>query len=912
MKFKSLFAVIALLFLLVLGDRGIHLVTDLLWFASFGYESVLVTIVTYQWITRLVAAFIIGIFIYANLYITLKVVRVHTNTNIEYLGSYSIPFNELPIARYLTERRIKLIYILTSIFFAFSMSAVMTNQWSTILKYLNSVNFGQLDPLFDKDISFYIFQLPFYQLLHSLFMGVTVLTLLLVVSVYVLFTPRGSLNFQFQSHKQPQVHLSALGAFLFLLIGIKYKFNTFNLLYSQSGAVFGAGFTDINVKLPVYNFLAVLAIITAIYALINIFLNKRKVLFIMIISLVTSSLLLAGILPAVVERFYVEPNQFAREQDYLEYNIEYTRNGYALNNIQEKPFELEHDFSKTFIEDNANTLQNVRLWDWRPLKETYDQLQGLRPYYKFTQINIDRYDFDGDYRQVMLGARELDYSYLPERAQTWQNQKLRYTHGYGLAMSPATEVTSGGQPEFLIKDMPPRVEPNLGITVDRPEIYFGELTTEYVVANSKSEEVSYPSGTDNVYTNYSGTGGIQLNSFFKKALYAYKLKDFRLLLSSEIEPESRLLYDRDIDTMVKKLAPFLKFDSDYYLVLSEGRLYWIRDAYTTSSLYPYSEPTRGWGNYVRNSVKVVVDAYNGSVNFYISDESDPIIKSYNQMFPNMFKSINTLDDNLQKHIRYPVDFFAVQAHIFTNYHMQNPRVFYNREDAWNIPEEQYRGQSQLMDPYYTIMELPGVGEPEYVLMLPFTPERRRNMVSWLAARNDGDNYGQMILYRFPKEGLVYGPAQINARIDQDTEISQQLTLWDQRGSQVLRGNMMVLPIANSILYVEPLFLQAEQSNIPELSRVIVSYEEEIVMAETFEQALREIFKDEAMEQIIDEATEGEDFILNEQLDSLEELIEKANELYQAAQESLSNGEWAEYGEKMKELETILKRLNSSI
>jgi hypothetical protein len=498
----------------------------------------------------------------------------------------------------------------------------------------------------------------------------------------------------------------------------------------------------------------------------------------------------------------------------------------------------------------------------------------------------------------MLAARELDQSRLTERARTWVNRRLQYTHGYGIVMSPVNTVTAEGLPNFFIKDIPP-VSGDPVLKVDEPRIYFGELTREYVVVNSKTAEFDYPSGETNVYTEYKGKGGIPLN-LWSRLLFAIRFGDYKLLVSNNFDSNSRLLFDRDIKTMVTKIAPFIRFDRDPYMIVAKGRLYWIIDGYTVSDRYPYSEPINDI-NYIRNSVKTVIDAYNGTIDFYLADSTDPIIKSYDAIFPGMFKSLDTMPEEIKAHIRYPEDLFLTQARIYTLYHMEDARVFYNKEDAWQIPDEIFGSERTKMEPYYTILQLPGEKTPEQVLMLPFTPSTIENMRAWMAARSDGENYGKLVVYLFPKDKTIYGPMQIEARINQDSQISQQLTLWDQRGSRVIRGNLLVLPIDGSIIYVRPIFIQGEQSQLPELSRVVVAYGEHVVMERTFEAALARIFGEPTVEKTVP-AVPTEEM-------TTEELIKRASTLYDEAIKAQREGDWATYGQKIGELGDLLKKLS---
>jgi len=501
----------------------------------------------------------------------------------------------------------------------------------------------------------------------------------------------------------------------------------------------------------------------------------------------------------------------------------------------------------------------------------------------------------------MLSARELDQQFLPDRAKTWVNQKLRYTHGYGVTMNPVNEVTNQGLPNFIVRNIPPRTETD--IVLDKPEIYYGEVKNPYVVVNTNTEEFNYPMGDTNAYTSYDGDGGVPVNSFFRKILFALRFNDHRIILANDITNESQVMFDRSIGERVRKTAPFLEYDGDPYIVINDGRLFWIQDAYTTTNKYPYSEP-QGNQNYIRNSVKVVIDAYHGKVDYYVFDDQDPLVQVYSNIFPELFKPIEEIPQGLFEHLRYPEDLFNIQSNIFTLYHMEDPRVFYNKEDEWKIPMEVYEGQQQEVEPYYNILQIPGEEEPEFVLMLPYNPIRRDNMVSWLAARCDGNNLGEMVLYLFPKDKTIYGPLQIEGRIDQNARISEQLTLWDQRGSNVIRGNLLVLPISDSIIYVEPVFIQADQGQLPELARVIVVHDERVVMEENLQTALVTLFG-EAPEEIAE--ADVTDRIL-----TLEELITQANELMDKAESALKQGDWSLYGEYQDELQSTLEKLGGMV
>ncbi|PWB80352.1 MAG: UPF0182 family protein, partial [Candidatus Methylomirabilota bacterium] len=599
-----------------------------------------------------------------------------------------------------------------------------------------------------------------------------------------------------------------------------------------------------------------------------------------------------------LQRFRVVPNEIAAESPYITHNIRFTRQAYGLDRIDEREFPAEDTLTREELRRNDLTIKNIRLWDHRPLLTTYGQLQEIRTYYKFVDVDNDRYLIDGEYRQIMLSAREMSYQHLP--GQSWINEHLIFTHGYGVVFGPVNRITPEGLPEFFIKDIPP--VSTTPIKVTRPEIYYGELDNDYVIVGTRAQELDYPSGEKNVYSTYTGQGGVPLNSFGRKLLFATRFGTMKILLSQDLTPDSRIMYYRQIAERVKRAAPFLLFDRDAYLVIGrDGRLFWIIDAYTTSDMYPYSEPIRGVGNYIRNSVKAVVDAYNGSVSFYLADLDDPLIKAYDRAFPGLFQPLDAMPDDLKAHLRYPQGMFNVQARLYSTYHMQDPQVFYNKEDLWSIPAE--------MEPYYTIMRLPGEAKEEFILLLPFTPNRKDNMIAWLAARSDPPHYGKLTAFNFPKAKLVYGPRQINARIDQDSFISQQLSLWSQRGSTVIRGSLLAIPIERSLLYVQPLYLAAEKGSLPELKRIVVAQGNQIAMEETLDTALAKVFGGSARATV--EARIPPSPGVPSAVDSsVKALVTRAYDHYTRAQELLRQGNFAGYGEEVKRLESALKELRA--
>ncbi len=598
--------------------------------------------------------------------------------------------------------------------------------------------------------------------------------------------------------------------------------------------------------------------------------------------------------PYVLHKFKVAPNELALETPYIEQNIKFTRLGYNLDKIEVRPFDVDYNLSGKDIEKNDATIKNIRLWDHSPLLRTYSQLQQIRTYYKFADVDNDRYTINGEYMQVMLAPRELSYNDLPSK--NWINERLIFTHGNGITLGPVSRISREGLPEFLIKDIPPVSQADLKVA--RPEIYYGELSNNYVIVKTKVPEFSYPTSEGNVYTTYEGSGGVRLDSLFKRALFSVKYKTEKILLSSDISGESKILYYRNILDRVRAVVPFLLFDEDPYMIVTkEGRLLWIADAYTVSNRMPYSKPIEKRINYIRNSVKVIIDAYNGSMGFYVSDSSDILIKVYSKIFPNVFKSPQEMPEELRQHIRYPHRLLQIQASMFAAYHMTDPQVFYNKENLWEVPAF----GEMLMEPYYTIMKLPGEKKEEYILLLPYTPAKRDNLAAWLAARCDEPDYGKLIIYTFPRDRLIFGPKQVDARINQDSYISQQLTLWGQYGSEVIRGSLLVIPIERSLLYVQPLYLAAsDKVGLPELRRVIVAYENDVVMEENLELALQRLFGAKAM---VGKADRTEDI-----KSTTTDLAKEAMGVFERAIELQRQGNWAGYGEEIKKLEQLLKRI----
>jgi uncharacterized protein len=900
----------AVLFIIVFFGQAISLYTDWLWFQEVGFTDVFTTSLTFKLILAVVFGGLFSLLVYFNIKLAAQAPRGVTFLDQE--NAIELPSPDLVDP--LLQRLLLPVAILLGLFAA----PQAASQWESLLLFLNSVPFGLEDPLFGRDIGFYVFRLPALTALYnwlSFSLGLTFLATAFTHLVYrgLQYTQRGL----FLTERARPHLLSLLAIFLLIKAG-GYFLDTFELLYSSRGAAFGASYVDVYANLPALRILAFLALIGAGLCLVQIYRPGVKYLFVGVGALVLVHVVGLYLYPSFLQRFRVVPNEIDAERPFIKRSIEFTRRAYGLDKVESKDFPAEEQLTAADLKRNDATIKNIRLWEHRPLLATYAQLQEIRTYYKFVDVDNDRYLIDGTYRQVMLSAREISHQHLPSRI--WINEHLTYTHGYGVVFGPVNQVTPEGLPEFFIKDIPPVSVGPLKIT--RPEIYYGELANDYVFVKTKAQELDYPAGDQNIYTAYTGKGGVPVSSLWRKLLFSARYATLRIALSNDITRESRILYHRQIQERVKKIAPFIDFDRDAYLVIAEGgRLFWIIDGYTTSNRYPYSEPTRRLGNYIRNSVKAVVDAYDGTVSFYLSNPEDPIILAYAKIFPGLLKLLDAMPTSLRAHIRYPQDLFAVQAQIYATYHMQDPQVFYNKEDLLSIPrqagEQQdpdigrmmgqvpVRGTEREIDPYYTIMRLPDEKKEEFVLLLPFTPNKKDNMRAWLAARSDPSHYGKLIALDFPKAKLVYGPKQIDARIDQDASISQQLSLWNQRGSQVIRGSMLAIPIEKSLLYVQPLYLAAQKGSLPELKRVIVAFGNQIAMEENLELALQRIFSGRVAPVT---AQAGQAAPSPGVAGAEKSLASRAVEHFNRSQEFLRQRNWAGYGEEQKRLEAVLNEM----
>ncbi len=870
------------------------LYTDFLWFASIGFSDVFLTILNTKLLLGLGAA---GFF-FAILFVNWWMVKRVLSSENDKLGKI--------------ENTIVPLFL---VFFALIAGLAFSSQWSVLLKFLNATSFNIFDPVFGNDISFYVFSLPWYSSVLGFLLVLTILCLIISVGLYLFFgKPFNIGNVQgvgdiFFSRVgegfkgKVKLHLSILIGVFFILIALWLWLSRYGILFSDAGAVFGAAYTDIHVTLPVRTVLAVISGMVGVLFFAEWKIKSLKYPMIGVGVLIIV-LIIGGIAGVAVQQFQVEPDEYNTEKPFIERNINYTLQAFDLDRIEQIPFQPNYNMSYQQLLDNPVTLDNIRLWDYRALKDTYAQLQLIRSYYDFNDVDIDRYEImeNGTQReyQVMLSPRELNQMDLAEKAQTWVNQHLVYTHGYGVALSPVNQKTVEGFPKLWIKDVPPQTEQNLTIT--RPEIYYGEKTNNFVVVNTKTEEFDYPMGGENVYTTYNGSGGVELSGSAKLA-FSLRFGSIQLFVSGSVTDDSKIMLHRNIHDRVIALAPFLIYDSDPYMVASEGSLYWIIDAYTTTDSFPYSERFGLQGtNYIRNAVKAVVNAYSGEVTFYVIDE-EPLITTYQKMFPSLFTDFSQMPDDLKHHIRYPEDLFTLQAEVYTTYHMTDPRVFYNREDQWKIPNELYSGNTIQMEPYYVLINLPGTNnESNFILMTPFTPNGKDNMIGWMGAKSNPENYGEKVVYQFPKQTLIYGPIQIESRIDQDTEISQRMTLWSQSGSRVIRGNLLVIPIEESLLYVEPVYLRASgASSIPQLKRVIVAYGDRLAMRTDLVDSLNAVFGEAVNETIPDDQQpiEGD----------IQALITQAVTMYNEAESLLTQGDFTGYADRIEQLGDILAQMD---
>lgn len=895
---RMILILIATLFLaLFFLPQFISLYVDWLWFKDVGFEKIFSTKINAQAMTAF-AGLLVGFLItYLNIWFSMRATRGRSVV----MASYSQAIPQLDILRHFDKVKI-IVPALVGLF----AGLLLNNSWLTFLYYFNGVASGFSDPIFGKDVSFYLFTLPVHEIISSGFLFILGISFVVSALNYilkgaVLLSPKGIV-----SERAASSHLSVVGSLIFLLFAWKAYIGMHAILYSSHGHVSGATYTDIHAVIPFLQAKIFIALAAAVLLMVNIFLRRKllvvgSIAFYLLVSFIGSS-----VYPAILQKFVVAPNELVKETPYIKYNIASTRKGFGLDTVEERNISGGTDLDRDDIKNNSATIKNIRLWDHRPLLDTFSQIQEIRTYYDFASVGNDRYMINGEYRQTMLSPRELSTESIPTR--NWINETLTFTHGYGLTLGPVNQVTPEGLPVLLIKDIPP-VSTASNIKVNRPEIYYGQLSSEYVIVNTKSKEFDYPSGEQNVFTEYSGKSGVAIGSFFRKLAFAAHFGSLKLFLSNDITSESKVLFKRNILERVHKVMPFLMFDGDPYMVVADdGQLFWIYDAYTVSNKFPYSQPLGNGMNYIRNSVKVTINAYDGGLKFYMADREDPIIRTVSKIFPGALRPLSEMPADLRKHIRYPLDIFGIQTLVYSTYHMEEPQMFYNKEDQWEIPVMGTTAKAAAMESYYTIMKLPEEKKEEFILMIPFNPKKKDNLSAWMVARSDDPFYGKLVVYRFPKDRLVYGPKQIAARINQDTEISRQISLWDQRGSQVMQGNLLVIPIENSLIYVQPLYLRAESGKIPELKRVIVAYENRIAMEETLDAALSRIFGDLRVSEEGAAVPSKAALLPAVKEETGLGLASAANRHFNAAMQAQREGNWALYGEEIKKLGEVIKKM----
>jgi uncharacterized membrane protein (UPF0182 family) len=890
--------------------------TNYLWYQEVGYTTVFWTPIVARLAVGVFFAVVFFIIFYGSLWLARKI----SPRLLPVRGAEDGEVFELASRRRWPGRLMLIVSIVVAIFFG----AVYSGRWGQVLLFLNQGDFGYTDPLFGKDAAFFVFTLPVWKTLVN-FVGVALLFTFIATSFTYVVDRAMVMNDKSRVRLAPHVkaHLSVLLALAMVAKAGDYMMQSWALNYSKRGVVFGASYTDVHASLPVLHFLAIVSLVAAALFLANIRYRGWRLPAVAIAIMFLTWAFAGKAYPAIIQQYRVSPNEISAETPYIANNIEATRWAFGLDKITNVPLAATNDLTAADIRANSGTIDNVRLWEPRPALSTYSQIQEIRLYYAFKDVDVDRYTIDGKYRQVLVSARELDQTQLQKQSQTWVNQHLTYTHGYGAVVSPVNEAGGDGLPILMVRDIPPRTDTDLKIT--RPEIYYGELGNQFVVVKTTSPEFDYPKGDTNVTATYQGQGGIAIGNKIRQAAFSFRFRTLKLFVSSSLTADSRVMFRRTIGERVQALAPFLTYDKDPYLVIrDDGSLVWMWDAYTTSGRFPYSQPRADGTNYMRNPIKVVINAYDGRVTFYQIDGADPLANAWGKIYKGLFTPGDQMPADLRAHMRYPEDLYSVQADVLTIYHMKDPQIFYNKEDVWEIPMEIYGAEEIPVVPYYEVLALPGETVPEFALLQPFAPLTKKNLASLMVARQDGEHYGELLVIDFPKDKLVFGPSQVEARISNDPIISSQLTLWNQSGSQVIRGNLLVVPINQSVMYFEPLYLQAQQSPIPELTRVIVSYGDQVVMEPTLSDALTKIFGERidtgsttttapgSTTTTVPSGTTTTTTAPGSTTTTLTSdraaLIAQANQFYQGAIAAQKLGDWAEYGRQIEELGKVLDAL----
>jgi hypothetical protein len=897
LSLRSILVLILLGLVVFLAPALVTLYTDWLWFGEVGYKDVFLrTLSARTWLGAAVFVFAFAV-LYGNLRLAQGAFKRYEFTIVTAQGPHTIAVDP---------RRLRPLLYAAAGIAALLLALYASARWEIWLMARHAVAFGTSDPILGRDVSFYVFQLPFLQFIHNvLFMTV----LLAAVGVAAAHRVSGSLLFDpargVVVSQMARRHLSWLAAVLLLLTAFNAWLGIPERLTTPGGIVHGASYVDVYARIPVQWILVIVACASAILAVYQTRVTRLWPIL-GAIGLYAGVALAGGLYAMVLQRFFVAPNEQVRELPYIGHSIAATRAGFALDRVVERQLSGEAQLTAEDIERNAATLDNVPLWNDQPLLDTFGQIQEIRTYYDFVSVDNDRYVIDGEYRQIMLSARELNSASLPSR--TWINERLTFTHGYGLTLGPVNEVTREGLPVLFIKDLP--LDSSVDLKVTQPAIYYGELSNDHVFVRTATQEFDYPKGDDNVFGTYQGDGGIAVGGLLRRAMLAIRFGSTDTLFSPSLSPDSRVLMYRRISERVRRIAPFLRYDSDPYLAISEGRLVWVQDAYTTSTRYPYSTPTVNGINYIRNSVKVTIDAYHGTIAFHLLDTDDPVAATLARVFPDLFKPLADMPEDLRTRLRYPQGIFLLQTAMFATFHMTNPATLYNREDQWEIPPSDLGENAPSMAPYYTIMKLPGEAGPEFIQMLPYTPRQKDNLAAWMVARSDGENYGQLMVFQLPKQTVIYGPRQVAARINQDQVIAPQITLWNQQGSEVIQGTLLVIPIEESLLYIRPLYLRAAGGRIPELKRVVVAHQNTIVMEETLDAALARLFPTAGPRRAAVRAGPEARAVEPAGSAAIDDLASQAQTHYQRAMQAQREGNWALYGEEIKRLGEVLERISS--
>ena len=898
MPFRRIPILLALVFLATSIPATAEFYTDWLWYQEVGYQQVFVRTLSARGTIGLVTGGIVLLFLWLNLRLALRSLRRR---------EFTISTPDGPRVISVDSGRIRSVMFAGALIASVLMGLFSASNWETWLYYLHAVPFGRPDPILGRDISFYLFQLPLLELIEGLALMTVVLGFAGVVAAHfaagnIAFDP---VNGIFTSRAARQ-QLAFLAAALLLVLAFGAWLRVPQQLTSVSGVVAGASYADVHARMPAARLLLVVAVIGAMLAAYQ-SVARRLWPIALAVGLYVVTAVGGNIYAAIIQRFVVAPNEQVRETPYITHNIKGTREAFALDQVEERSMSGEARLTRDDLDRNAATIENVPLWNRQPLLDTFSQIQEIRTYYDFVSVDNDRYTINGKYRQIMLSARELNSASLPSR--TWINEHLTFTHGYGLTLGPVNEVTREGLPVLFIRDLPPVSTVDLKVT--QPAIYYGELPNSHVFVRTKTEEFDYPRGDDNVFTTYQGNGGVPMSNLLRRLMFAIRFRSTDTFFSPMLTPDTRVMMHRRIRERAQMIAPFLSYDQDPYLAISDGRLVWVQDCYTTSNRYPYSTSIGGL-NYIRNSVKVIIDAYHGTTTFHLLDPNDPVAATIGRVFPGLLTPLDKMPEDLRTRLRYPQLIFSMQAAMYATFHMTNPAIFYNREDQWEVPSFEVNNQSERMEPYYTIMKLPGEQGPEFIQMLPFTPRQKDNLAAWMVARSDGEHYGKLVAFQFPKQTVIFGPRQVAARISQDQVIAPQITLWNQQGSEVIQGTLLVIPIEESLIYIRPLYLRAAGGKIPELKRVIVAYQNQIVMEETLDGALSRLFPGgrPRAEQVpavpVGPTPPGQ---VEEPRTDASALAAEARAHYDRALKAQREGNWALYGEEIKRLGEVLEKLS---